>query len=226
MSLKGKRLYGLLLAIVFYIFVSDFGAEILSEFMSKNPGVLTVALLAGLPAVISLFLLKDNFKSDFMTIRKRKRQLWLIPIYFVLTTITALVLGNIFTASSTNQSGLEKVTQLEPYNMIAMVLVMIVFGPIMEEIIMQYFIQRLLKKGLLNLKVKPVWASIIAIIIATIVFMLFHMDNLKDITDLSILSYGDLIFFGIIYERSHENLTYAIILHGLMNVLAFLSLIF
>ena len=77
-----------------------------------------------------------------------------------------------FAASSTNPSGLKGYT-VRTYNMIAMVLVMIVFGPIMEEIIMQYFIQRLLQRSIEFKEVKPVWASIIAIIIATIILCYF-----------------------------------------------------
>lgn len=184
-------------------------------------------ILAGLTLCVSLYLMRTDFKRYLQYIRQNKRDLWSIPLFFLADVLITVILSAFISNQSGNQSDLDQAFQHQHgFIIVLMVLMMTIIGPFMEEIIFQYFIQGFAKRILQKTSLGQQWISILAVIIATIAFMLWHVTGFKDITDLSFLLYFDLILYAIIYELTDDNLIYPIASHVIWNIFGVLMMIF
>ncbi|WP_119327269.1 CPBP family intramembrane glutamic endopeptidase [Companilactobacillus musae] len=176
--------------------------------------------------LISCYLLKDEFKYYWTYLRNNGKKLWLIPVFTIADFLISQITANLFPQESSNEVGLENILHHgNTLIIMAMILLITVIGPLMEEIIFQYFIQGAVKKYLKKSTLNQHWISILAIIIATICFMLWHVDSLKDFTNLSFFTYIDLILYAIIYQLTDDNLLYPLATHIIWNTLGLLIIL-
>lgn len=213
--------------ILFYIFVTEFLLNILEQFLSQTTSSLIFAALQILICISFIYLLRSNFKDDLNHLFRSFKAIYIIPIFVVLDLAYQIIIQNIIPANPSNQSGLEKgVHSSGSIGVLILFILIAITGPIVEEVIFQYFIQHTLLKGFLsrfNLSRKAI--AIISIVITTILFMMFHVNKLRDIQNISFLQYSDLIFFAIIYEYSDDNLMYPILMHIISNIIGFISIL-
>jgi len=177
--------------------------------------------------LVIISLLKTNFRNDIDKIHTNLKKLWLIPLFVILDLVVQVVIQNVLPINSTNQSGIENGIQSSSSMGNFFIMIIVVFiGPIMEEVIFQYFIQKvILKNNFAKFINNKKMISILSVIIVTVLFMAFHIQSFKDIYDLSFLEYLDLSMFAIIYELTDENLLYPIFTHICLNLIAFISVI-
>jgi len=216
-----QQLFG---SLVVYFISAEFLYSWLRPIMSQNLASDAVVLLEYLSCAIALFAITDSMIIDLDAISKNRRKLWLIPLFVVLDLVVQMVLQNIFTAQSGNQGHVESILHNNSIlGLILMFIMIVIVGPIMEEIIFQYFFQKTIFKGLLQrLNLNKLTVSILAIILATVMFMLYHVTSMSDFTSLAIFTYSDLILFAIIYELTDDNLVYPIAVHSIGNMIGFI----
>ncbi|WP_125712316.1 CPBP family intramembrane glutamic endopeptidase [Companilactobacillus kedongensis] len=216
-----QQLFG---SLVVYFISAEFLYSWLRPIMSQNLASDAVVLLEYLSCAIALFAITDSMIIDLDAISKNRRKLWLIPLFVVLDLVVQMVLQNIFTAQSGNQGHVESILHNNSIlGLILMFIMIVIVGPIMEEIIFQYFFQKTIFKGLLQrLNLNKLTVSILAIILATVMFMLYHVTSMSDFTSLAIFTYSDLILFAIIYELTDDNLVYPIAVHSIGNLIGFI----
>lgn len=223
--MQQSRVRQLIISLVVYFISAEFLYSWLRPFMSQNITSDIVVLLEYLSCAIALFALTDSMIIDLDAISKNRKKLWLIPLFVVLDFCLQIILQNIFTIQSGNQGHVESVLHNNTHflGLILMFIMIVIVGPIMEEIIFQYLFQKVIFKGLLKrLKIGKRAVSILAIILATILFMLYHVTSMSDFSNLAIFTYSDLILFAIIYEITDDNLIYPIAVHSLGNLVGFI----
>ncbi|WP_428840467.1 lysostaphin resistance A-like protein [Companilactobacillus allii] len=102
-------------------------------------------------------------------------------------------------------------------------ILIVIIGPISEEILFQFFLQGKLA-NILNNKFKNSWiTTILPIVFSTLLFMIYHLSGMQDILNLSIFTYSDLVLFAILYKITDYNILYPIAMHIGLNLI---SLIF
>ncbi|MFD1418820.1 CPBP family intramembrane glutamic endopeptidase [Companilactobacillus keshanensis] len=222
--MQRSRVQQLIGSLVIYFISAEFLYSWLRPIMSQNLASDSVVLLEYLSCAVALFAITDSMVMDLDAISKNRHKLWLIPLFVILDFVIQMILQNIFTAQSGNQGHVESVLHNNSILGIVLMFIMIVIvGPIMEEIIFQYFFQKTIFKGLLQrLKLNKLTVSIISIILATVMFMLYHVTSVSDFTSLAIFTYSDLILFAIIYELTDDNLVYPIVVHSIGNLIGFI----
>ncbi|WP_211331289.1 CPBP family intramembrane glutamic endopeptidase [Companilactobacillus insicii] len=222
--LKSKNYNLLLASTILYFVTAEFLAAILKNWLTANTADTIVIIMSYLFCLGTVYALRPKFKSDWNSIKSKKSELWLISVFLLLDVFLQILLSNIFTAAASNQNNFD--TAIKNHNAIMLVAVFILFviaGPIVEEIIFQYFIQDRIVKFYLQKTKLPKWLSIsLIVIIPTLLFMFYHTNNWNDIANLSIFSYGNLIVFAVLYQITDDNLIYPISVHILNNLIAFL----
>lgn len=222
-----KRIYKVFLLLVLYIWLVDFSISFFNSFLSSTVSNLVFIFMQFLVCSSLVFLLRDEFRVGFKKITENIKRIWIIPVFLVLDFGLQIVINNLIPTNSTNQNGLEQLIQSSsPIGVMLLSILVVLVGPVVEEIIFQYFIQKLIvKNSLLNLGINKKLTITISILVATLLFMMFHMQTWRDITNLTFLGYSDLIFFSILYSVRDDNLMYPIILHVCSNTIAFLSVL-
>lgn len=222
-----KRNYKVFLLLVLYIWLVDFSISFFNSFLSSTVSNLVFIFMQFLVCSSLVFLLRDEFRVGFKKITENIKRIWIIPVFLVLDFGLQIVINNLISTNSTNQNGLEHLIQSSsPIGVMLLSILVVLVGPVVEEIIFQYFIQKLIvKNSLLNLGINKKLTITISILVATLLFMMFHMQTWSDITNLTFLGYSDLIFFAILYSARDDNLMYPIILHVCSNTIAFLSVL-
>ncbi|MFC6322487.1 CPBP family intramembrane glutamic endopeptidase [Companilactobacillus baiquanensis] len=218
------RVRQLIISIVVYLVSAEFLYSWLRPITSQNTSSDIVVLLEYLACAMALFSLTDAMILNLDDISKNRRKLWLIPLFVILDFGLQIILQNIFTVQSANQGHVENVLHGNSnlLGLIFMFIMVVIVGPIMEEIIFQYLFQKVIFKGLLErLKFNKLVISILSILLATILFMLYHVTSISDFTTLAIFTYSDLVLFAIIYEITDDNLIYPIVVHSLGNLIGF-----
>lgn len=106
-------------------------------------------------------------------------------------------------------------------------LLVVIAGPISEEIIFQRVIQYNLYVELKRYQsFNNLICRYIAILGATMLFILFRIWGESDIGWLLDLSNSGLIFFAIIYDLTRFKLMYPIVVHIGINLLAFIAVVY
>lgn len=222
--LKSKNYSLLLVSTVLYFFTAEWLAIILKNWLTADISDTVVIIMSYVFCLGVVYALKPKFQTDWNSIKSKKSQLWLVPAFLLLDMFLQILLSNIFTASASNQNNFEMA--IKSHNAIMLIAIFILFviaGPIVEEVIFQYFIQGCIVKFYLKKIKLPKWLLIgLIVIIPTLLFMFYHTNSWNDIVNLSIFSYGNLIVFAILYQITDDNLIYPISVHILNNLIAFL----
>lgn len=226
--MQQSRVRQLFISLLIYFISAKFLYSWLNQIMSQNIASDIVVLLEYLACATALYTLTEPFVSDLDDISNNRKRLWLIPLFTILDFVVQNILQSIFTIQSSNQGHIESNVQNNSIlGLVFMFIMIVIVGPIMEEIIFQYLIQKIIFKGLLQkLKLKKLTVSITAALLATIFFMLYHVTSIFDFTSLAIFTYSDLILYAIIYEITDDNLIYPIAVHSLGNLVGFILILF
>jgi len=217
----------LLVPVLLYFITAEFLAKWLKPGMSTNVADDIVMIASYLFCLLIIYLLKDDFDSEIVAINKKKSRLWLIPAFLILDFVLQILLSNIFTANSSNQN--DFVNAINGHGSLKLMFIFglfVILSPIAEEVIFQYFIQKILIKDNLNrLNSSKFVVTLTSIVISTLLFMLYHANSVADITNLSIFSYGNLIVYAILYQVTDDNLIYPISVHILNKLIAFILVV-
>lgn len=216
----------LIITLLFYLFIDNFGIDLLGKIFSGSiPSIITFTLMT-VVAIILVTLLKDDFQYDLQRINADKKKLWLVPLFIFLFLAVDIVLQNLITVQSNNQNNLTNAIQKNgPIGNCLILLMTVIIGPIVEEVIFQYFLQRkLFKENLLRIGLNSKVAKTVAVLLATVLFMMFHMQSISELRSIVFFSYSDLFLLGLVYEITDENLVLAISVHSISNLVAFLSI--
>lgn len=226
--MQRSRVRQLFISLLIYFISAKFLYSWLNQIISQNVASDIVVLLEYLACATALYTLTEPFVADLDDISNNRKRLWLIPLFTVLDFVVQNILQNIFTVQSSNQGHIESNVQNNSIlGLVFMFIMIVIVGPIMEEIIFQYLIQKIIFKGLLQkLKLKKLTVSITAALLATIFFILYHVTSISDFTSLAIFTYSDLILYAVIYEITDDNLIYPIAVHSLGNLVGFILILF
>lgn len=93
-----------------------------------------------------------------------------------------IVINNLIPTNSTNKNGLKHLIQSSsPIGVMLLIILVVLVGPVVEEIIFQYFIQKLIvKNSLLKVGINKKLAITISILVDTLLFMMFHMQTWRN----------------------------------------------
>lgn len=180
--------------------------------------------LAILPPII--FLMKADLSDDFMEIKSKKKELFIL----VLTGYLYLILGNIianfiskllsetFNVPITDaQNQMVIVAALRSDGAILMIISAILIGPIVEELIFRKAIFGLFKKDSTGL------------LVSTFAFGVIHVASETNLAHALVNGISYFVMgavFGLIYLRNKKNIIVPMIIHVLSNLIAVLGVLF
>ena len=218
MSNKNK---GILIFAILYtvLFVLD-GVKWLAALM---PSAIANYLVYVVLALYGSFLFKDRLIQQWNEIRKTKRKfffgvltgwLFLILMTVVFGFVSEMLrrfLG--LDGQGLNQSNIQSTFQEQP---LLIAIFACIIGPLVEELFFRQLLLHYLQKRL---------PGLLSIILVGLVFALTHMHNVSLSEWVSAVSYlGGGLAFSIIYVKEKENIYYPLVVHMIMNSLAFISL--
>lgn len=210
--------------LIIYFLIVEFSMNLFQMFLTQKISSIITVLLEYFLCILLLLSIKPYLRSDFISIKTNKIKLILIPLFIILNLMFQIVLQNIIPSTPSNQSAV--VGELSNNSIVGLIMIsilIVIIGPISEEILFQFFLQGKLA-NILNNKFNNSWiTTIIPIVFSTLLFMIYHLSGMQDVLNLSIFTYSDLILFAILYKITDYNILYPISMHIGLNLI---SLIF
>ncbi|WP_192844200.1 CPBP family intramembrane glutamic endopeptidase [Companilactobacillus allii] len=206
--------------------IVEFSMNLFQMFLTQKISSIITVLLEYFLCISLLISIKSYLRNDFISIKTNKTKLILIliPLFIILSLAFQIVLQNIIPSTPSNQSAV--VGELNNNSIVGLIMIsilIVIIGPISEEILFQFFLQGKLA-NILNNKFKNSWiTTILPIVFSTLLFMIYHLSGMQDILNLSIFTYSDLVLFAILYKITDYNILYPIAMHIGLNLI---SLIF
>ncbi|MCL2560124.1 MAG: CPBP family intramembrane metalloprotease [Turicibacter sp.] len=185
--------------------ISGVNPETMTREQQMNLTTTAIVVSYGILTAALLWITKDVFKQDFAKI-KSWSNFTLQMAVGLLFTFAAATVGSFalqrlgVTEPAANQAAVEASIGVMP---IAMVFSVIVFAPIVEEIVFRLVVMDMLK-------MKPVFS----IVFSSLIFGLMHVMVGGMIHIIPYFLMG--LVFGVIYHKN-ENIWYATVLHALHN---------
>ncbi len=175
--------------------------------------------------LVLLFLTRDDWRRSLAKLRQGK--LWgLILGTAFLSLLYDVLVGFLNLPLPANQSNNDKLLAMvsgSPSLLVAFLVTGVLVIPIIEELIFQYFFQRVLFP-LLFFKLSAKWRSVVAVLLATILFILYHSASLvmsPQTLLVTFVSYGDLLLFAILFAVTDENIAAVSMAHIIVNLVSF-----
>ena len=215
-----KSNYYLLISCILYVLVSQYSYSILHTILSKQLAIGGTIFVQMITTLLLVILAYNGIQQ-----KTEKSKSLLVPLFIFLDILYQIIYQNIFSnvGSTTNQSEIVSLVHSHPQYYWFLFLLIVITGPIAEEIVFQRVIQfnlygLLKKRPLLN----NFASRFIAIIGATLLFMLFHIWGDTNASWLELFTNGDLILFAIIYDLTRFRLVFPIATHIGVNLIVFL----
>ncbi|APX71657.1 CPBP family glutamic-type intramembrane protease [Companilactobacillus allii] len=221
-----KQSLKLPILLTIYFLIVEFSMNLFQMFLTQKISSIITVLLEYFLCISLLISIKSYLRNDFISIKTNKTKLILIliPLFIILSLAFQIVLQNIIPSTPSNQSAV--VGELNNNSIVGLIMIsilIVIIGPISEEILFQFFLQGKLA-NILNNKFKNSWiTTILPIVFSTLLFMIYHLSGMQDILNLSIFTYSDLVLFAILYKITDYNILYPIAMHIGLNLI---SLIF
>ena len=177
------------------------------DYLNDTYNILTTIILC----FVAMYLYKDELKLDWSKLKKGN---WIICgfiglflILFISTSLSLLVLkGN--PEQSSNQQYIETLSTPIVTNILPLVIVL--FAPILEEILF---------KGYLIKTLSTKWNTYLLAILSILLFSFMHLHSITELK--AIIPYFAISFVTTFYFfKKDYNIWYAIIIHVLNNLLA------
>lgn len=177
------------------------------DYLNDTYNILTTIILS----FVAMYLHKDELKLDWSKLKKRN---WIICgfiglflILFISTSLSLLILkGN--PEQSSNQQYIETLSTPIVTNILPLVIVL--FAPILEEILF---------KGYLIKTLSTKWNTYLLAILSILLFSFMHLHSITELK--AIIPYFAISFVTTFYFfKKDYNIWYPIIIHVLNNLLA------
>lgn len=177
---------------------------------------------------IFIFLIRNYLKSCFINLKNIKS--WLMTLLcVVLAVLYNILISTLHISITSAQHSTENSVSAATSHISLLILLtvtIILVSPILEEIIFQYFFQKIFFPIILK-KLNVRHIKLYSLLASTLLFIGSHI-VIGNVTIKTILTglivYSPLLLLGILYEKTNKNIIYPIVAHIIINFLGMISI--